>query len=512
MSKPFKKMPLNAFDDEHSNVYITAAWQEHINMVTHFCQFSQNVLLIVAPEEGGKTTLLKEVLKKPLKKLRTHTVHARSEITLENLMKETIEGFDLTWVNLEAVNQQVQASIEEDYFQHEVTWALFVDDAHLLSNEQLQALLSLVKYSAQPHIHLHLVLLGEPSLELRLLSPEFTTLLQGKIFTIELESWTLQDLHTFLGNGLTRLSKEQIAFIFERSRGLPGYVMREKYAALGYSTTGKNMVQNNFKRWGTHPVALGIFVGIAMGGAYLMFNSSHSEDGSSTPINAAQSADNNWVNKDLPAPKNASNMAFHFDKVDTSDVMEEDVVPEQGKGLPVANTTQEKLAPEKTLAVNNVKEQPYLDKKAAKVVEQVAAKEEVADAAPLASEAIAKPTTKKTLASETKDPSRKSFSEQELSLLSAKSNHYTLQLLGASKQESIERFVKYHHLQDKTYSLRTKRAGKDWYIVVYGDYPSAQAAKAAVETMPNSLREMQLEPWVREMSAIQADIRLSEQG
>jgi len=510
-------------EDQRSHTFITPAWQEHAEMVSHFCQFSQNVLLIVAPESGGKTTFLKHVLSKPAAKLRTHTIYAEPQTTVESLMRNVIKGFDLDWVELSAVTQQVQANIEEDYFQQEITWALFVDDAHLLSNEQLQALLALVKYDVEARKHLHLILLGEPSLELRLLAPEFSTLVQGKMFTLELESWTLQDLQTLFARDAAKISKEQISVIFERSRGLPGYVMRERDAALGYSTTGKKMTKSNFKFWGMHPVSLGILAGVMIGGGYLFFNSSQDMDGSSIPVNAAQPAENNWSNNDISAKKANTGVAFHFDKVDNSDIVEEDMTPEQGAtAMPLANTVPVLGSENSKTIENNVHQNTDSAKPTttasptAPVVEQ---KTQVQKAVPkevtkTAEAPAIKPadSEKKVLKNEAKDSARKSLSQEELHLLSADRHHYTLQLLGASKIESVNQFIRQHNLQDKTHFVRTKRAGKDWYIVVYGDYPSAQAAKAAAKTIPESLRKTKLEPWVREIHAVQEDIRLSQNG
>lgn len=525
MNKSFKKIPFDTLDEGQPSILMTPAWQEHAEMVKHFCQFSQNVLLIIAPQGGGKTTFLKHVLKKPVGKLRTHTINAESQTSVESLMRNVVKGFDLEWVELSAVIQQVQANIEEDFYQQEITWALFVDDAHLLSNEQLQALISLVKYDDDSRKHLHLILLGEPSLELRLLAPEFSVLLQGKMFTLELESWTLQDLHSFFAhNGL---SKEQISVIFERSRGLPGYVMREKDGVLGHSTTGKKMTKRNFKQWGMHPVSLGILAGVVMGGGYLFFNNSQDLEGSSVPVNAAQPAENNWSNKDISAKKASNAVAFHFDKVDNSDILEEDMTIEQGgRAMPLANTvpaleSAEHAKPAQNNAQNkdHVKQTAETTDKKPTTEQKIEVKQEVASPAKVAVETPAStPATKtesvekKTVKTETNTATEKSLSEEELHLLSAESHHYTLQLLGASKIESVNQFIRQHNLQDKTHFVRTKRGGKDWYIVVYGDYPSAQAAKAASKTIPESLRKTKLEPWVREIHAVQEDIRQSQNG
>jgi septal ring-binding cell division protein DamX len=47
---------------------------------------------------------------------------------------------------------------------------------------------------------------------------------------------------------------------------------------------------------------------------------------------------------------------------------------------------------------------------------------------------------------------------------------------------------------------------------VYGDYSSQDAARAAVKSMPASLKSANLQPWVREINSVHEDIRQSQKG
>jgi DamX protein len=55
-------------------------------------------------------------------------------------------------------------------------------------------------------------------------------------------------------------------------------------------------------------------------------------------------------------------------------------------------------------------------------------------------------------------------------------------------------------------------SGKDWYVVVYGNYATQEQAKAAMKELPPALAAAPLQPWIREISAIQADIEKVQQG
>lgn len=96
-------------------------------------------------------------------------------------------------------------------------------------------------------------------------------------------------------------------------------------------------------------------------------------------------------------------------------------------------------------------------------------------------------------------------SAQERWLLSLDPGHYTLQLLGVREEKAARDFVaRYPGLQDIAY-FKTLYKGKDWYVVVYGDFTSRQAAAAAVARLPDSLRSAQ--PWSRPLSQIQQEIK-----
>lgn len=493
--------------EEAPNIYMTPAWQQHEDLVAHLSQFSQNVLLIIAPQSGGKTTFMQHFVNKPTPALHKKIITAKAQTTTRELIHQVLKVFALNIDDSLAIKPYLQAAIEEDYELNHATWTLFVDDAHLLSNEQLQSLIQLVNFDAPPHQQLRLVFLGEPSLELRLFSPEFTAIAHGKLYTIELEPWSFQDVQALLvKEGFSpHTNKDQIASIFERSRGLPGYVMREKNATFGnVNKAGTKMKKRNFTLWGFHPISLGVLAGLIMGGGYLVLNNSPDEEGSTVPVNAAQLTENNWPKNEISPQKSSPSVAYHFDKVDTSDVVEDDMTLENA----------EKMVPLTSNAPAPVQDKPQ-PVMPAKVANQ--AHEDLHQELPIVKEEVAAP---KTLVQEIakkeekskKTATKKSLNSEESHLLAVNKNHYTLQLLGASKEENVKAFIAKHAIADKTHYFRVKRSGKDWFVVVYGDYPSQDAAKAAMRSMPASLKNANLQPWVRELNGVHEDIRQSQKG
>jgi DamX protein len=53
--------------------------------------------------------------------------------------------------------------------------------------------------------------------------------------------------------------------------------------------------------------------------------------------------------------------------------------------------------------------------------------------------------------------------------------------------------------------FETLFTGQPWFVAVYGNFGGRSAATQAIRELPGSLRSLQ--PWVRSMGDIQADIR-----
>lgn len=255
----------------------------------------------------------------------------------------------------------------------------------------------------------------------------------------------------------------------------------------------KKRAKTSSKSWNFRPVILGVLMGVVLGGIFLFFNNKVEEEGeiatTTTPVNLAQKTEN-WENKNI-TPNKSDSVVFHFDKPDPKDMVEEDLTPEpEGRSMPLANQVQE----------HKPTEHPSEKEKASSQGETSPAKESIKTQ-------IKKPVIKvaENDAVKTKPKQNKSLSAEEKALMMASSKHYTLQLLGVSKEESVQQFIKAHALEGKSHYFKTKRGKSDWYVLVYGDYASKDQAKAALAKLP--LKNEKLSPWVREMKSVQEDIR-----
>ena len=79
-------------------------------------------------------------------------------------------------------------------------------------------------------------------------------------------------------------------------------------------------------------------------------------------------------------------------------------------------------------------------------------------------------------------------------------NYYTLQLASSTNQALIEKYYSENELTGKAGYYRSRRAGEDWYALVYGAYPTVQDAKDAIDNLPVDLKKWS--PWVRNIKSI----------
>jgi DamX protein len=91
-------------------------------------------------------------------------------------------------------------------------------------------------------------------------------------------------------------------------------------------------------------------------------------------------------------------------------------------------------------------------------------------------------------------------------LLQQPEQNYSLQLLGSRQAGSITDYIKQHHLEmEKSAFYRGTYRGGEWYVLLYGIYPSRQAALEARAELPAKIRKDK--PWPRTLKSVHTAIR-----
>jgi DamX protein len=90
-------------------------------------------------------------------------------------------------------------------------------------------------------------------------------------------------------------------------------------------------------------------------------------------------------------------------------------------------------------------------------------------------------------------------------VLKLPSDHYSLQILGARLETTLEAFVADKNIMQPHYAIKLVRGGEPWYMLLVGDYASSSEANDAISSLPVALQNQQ--PWARPVLKIQQQIR-----
>ena len=83
-------------------------------------------------------------------------------------------------------------------------------------------------------------------------------------------------------------------------------------------------------------------------------------------------------------------------------------------------------------------------------------------------------------------------------------NHYTLQLLGVEHLQALKDFVARHGLQDRAFYYVTRRRGKPWHPLLWGDFPDKKSAIDGSEQLPAAVKNQGY--WIRQFKELQAQL------
>lgn len=78
--------------------------------------------------------------------------------------------------------------------------------------------------------------------------------------------------------------------------------------------------------------------------------------------------------------------------------------------------------------------------------------------------------------------------------------YYTLQLASSTNENLISKYYRENELTGRAGYYKSLREGEHWYALVYGAYPTVNAAKQAIDNLPGNLKKWS--PWVRNIKSI----------
>lgn len=98
----------------------------------------------------------------------------------------------------------------------------------------------------------------------------------------------------------------------------------------------------------------------------------------------------------------------------------------------------------------------------------------------------------------------------EQQILRSPSSNFVVQILGASSEVNIQKFIEKEKIDLETGYFETRLNGKPWFVVLVGNFPDRASATAAMDALPATAKAYG--PWVRSVADIQTAIQALGSG
>ena len=497
------------FSDDYSFPLFTGAGRRQVlDRLLHLCQFSNSLLVVVAEDGVGKTRVAHAFMDSLSEDDNLSFLPLKAGQSQRELLASIVEDLELACA-ADASEPELIAALDNlmgaDPLEDERLAVVVIDNAHLLGRDSLQTLVDLLLRHPQQNA-LHFVLFGEPSLMTQLDNCTQEGLLLNDFY---LQPFSLAETVDYL-NFRMEMADYLGPEIFTETMVNPWWRQAQGQLRSIHSSAQERLLESvvapkvpvELKR--NLPVAhilaiSGLIALVAILFLYMDDEPATAELAQPAPVAPAVTGAPDLTRTDTPVkplmqalPGTAATSA---PAAIPAPSVEDKQIPLAE--LPVTpapvTTTPATVAPGVPAATQPEPTAP------------VAAAPEVREPAP---EPKAKPQPSiQAPKPQATTPSPAGLTSQEQAILGWPASSYTIQLLGVSTEKAARDYIAAQSNRNNLLLFKSRRQGRDWFVVVTGRYASNQLARQAIAGLPASQREAG--PWPREVGAIQQEIRAS---
>ena len=569
-------------------LYLNAALNERLELLKHYTQYG-NLLLLITGERGiGKSSLKQRFINTAQEEWQICEIQSHTMMDASLLLRQVATGFNITEppfepsVLFEVLNEQL-----EHMHQHALVPILIIDDAHELPQDALQALLYLAEHHSDQHAALRIILFCEPEIEIMLEDPAIHSLKERVTHSMELlpldEEQTAEYLRHRLAvaglDGTSPFTPKLVNKIFKASEGVPSRINEYAHQNLlddsepfisDERDLGDDFIQNvspfNLRNMMLAGLAVVIIVSV------LLFQDRINGLFEETDNAIAESNTAPTQDVELYAQTSPEIVQVKEKSVNTEPAEKKIIEFNLNEDISLKNKTEEKIKqqskpvqtnPVPILQLVSINPSPVPSSKQRQIIsisgtgfhkqqkvkvswtgkEKILADAQVnvtsdsymnlilntgmkadtwtvtvidtllnLESNTISFDVVAteKEKTKEQNKVVKQDKSSKKTATLQLSakkqnglydqnwIKQQNKNHFTLQLLGTHQKNTLPSYLKKFSLKDDAATFKSKRDNKDWFTLVYGQYPTKSAAQNAAKQLPKGVSK----PWIRSFASI----------
>jgi DamX protein len=529
-------------------LFTGAGRRQLLDQLLHLCQFSNSVLVVMGEDGVGKTRIAHAFMDSLSDQDQICFLSLRSGQSLEQILLSILQSFGIDAGDVPSTENLLaglEAFIAEEAVSEDDGLAVVVlDNAQLLDDQSVSVLTSLLNNFPQQN-RLHLVLFGQPQLMSRLerLTPEALLIndfhLQpfGLLETVDYLNFRME-MADYLGPEI--FTEALVEPWWRQSPGQLNVLQGLAEEHLLRSVTSTPVV---YKRPlpVVHIIAISILIAVVgvvflyMGDDEKPVPTAPTLATSGTQTATAQSLAAQPVVSSATLPATASgNLELSSTETPVQPLLQSLPQPLQPNQQPVLQTASvaqagatsvasEDLAKEEVVPLAQLpttpppKEESVALPQPMTVVEpattsraasEVAAVRQEAQPAPqkVVSEVKVQPVAEQPKPVIKPAPATAgNASAQERNILAWKPSEFTIQLLGVSTEKAARDFVAAQTNKKELLVFKSKRQGRDWFVVITGRFASSAQARQAITNLPAAQRDAG--PWPRDIKTIQSEIK-----
>lgn len=522
------------FGHDYSFPLFTGAGRRQLlDQLLHLCQFSNSLLVVLGDYGVGKTRIAHGFMDSLSDQDQICFLSLRSGQTLEQILLSINQAFGIRVTDpssMENLLAALEAFIAEEAVSEDDGLAVVVlDNAHLLDDHSITVITTLLNNFPQQN-RLHFALFGEPGLLRRLerLSPEnllcndFTLQPFNVPETVDYLNFRME-MADYLGPEI--FTEAKVDPWWRQAQGQLNVLHGLAEEHLLESVTPARAISKRPLPV-VHIVAISLLIAIV--GVVILYmgdeetttivaNSNPVASAiSSSPASAVSNSSLELTSTQTPVQPLMQSLPQSQPAIIAPPV--EQAAPVTSVVEPTTATTSSDIAPEQVVPLAQLPTAPpkptALSSTATSVqtssMQSVSLPPETPTTTPKPATAqpdvVAKPENVAKPAQPVKAPAN--GTAQENTILGWKPGEYTIQLLGVSNQKAARDYIAAQPNKNELLMFRSKRQGKDWFVVITGRFASSAQARQAITSLPASQRDAG--PWPRDVKTIQSEIRAAK--